>query len=407
MKKNMVHVVLSLFMPMVLTTAVHGQWVKTNWSADANYFRLYADQNRIFARTWDTLSGGRMFLTADNGANWTRISSADSSIGILSVVMLDTVLLAGTWDGFYRSTSGGTSWDAVTATGIPADIPVWSIAMINATLFTGTKGSIYKSSDSGATWTEIKSGIPANARILTIAGIGNAIFAGSDTSGIYITTNGGTTWTAANSGLTDKHIIQLAVMGSKIFAVTLEGVFISDNNGTSWTANSSILKSINCLIVAGDQLFAGTDTNGVYLSADSGATWSAYNSGIPAGTRVWSMALGTDNIFAGTSSGVWRTPVSINTVLKSNPSLKGSRLHFRRQNGSQVTIVFRLAGPETADLELYDLCGNRIVSLVHKRFGAGVQSVSFNTGSIAPGSYIVRLIAGTAVYQQATLIQRY
>jgi hypothetical protein len=399
MKKNIVHAALSLCMLIVFTTPVYPQWVQTNWPATNSFFNFYTSQDRVFARTWDSLNGGRMFFTADNGANWTRISSADSGIDILSIVMLNNSMLAGTWNGFYRSVFGGTNWNAVTPAGIPADTAIWSIAMIDTTIFAGTMGAIYKSSDSGITWTEARSGIPVNARIRSIIASGNAIFACSDSSGVFRTTNNAASWTAINSGLTDKRIFQLAAMGTKLFAVTLTGVFVSGNSGASWAANGPGLKNIDCFFVVNNQLFAGTDSSGVYLSADSGATWTSFNSGMPAGSRVWSLAASSGNIFAGTSSGVWRTPISTTQVNKSGTArLTCSRLQFRRQNGPWATIEFALSVPETANLEVYDLCGHKIV---HKRFGAGLQCVLFNTGSFAPGLYILKLTAGMTVYQQA------
>jgi hypothetical protein len=285
-------------------------WIRTNWPASNSYFGLYTSQDKVFARIWDSVNGGRVFLTADNGASWTRISSADSDIDILSIVMLNSDILAGTWDGFYLSTDGGTTWNAVTPTGMPADITIWSVAMIDTTLFAGTTGDIYKSSDNGNTWIEVNSGIPVGARITSIVASGDAIFAGSASNGVFKTTNGGTSWTAANSGLTDTHISQLAVLGTRLFAVTLNGVFISDNSGTSWAADSSGLENINCFLVVNNQLFAGTDDNGVYLSVDSGATWTFFSSELPANTRVWSLAASSGYIFAGTDSGVWLIAIS-------------------------------------------------------------------------------------------------
>jgi hypothetical protein len=308
MKKNLVHAALSLFMLILFTTSAYPQWIQTNWQANNDFFDLYISQDMVFARTWDSLNGGRMFLTADNGANWTQSSSADSDIDILSIVMLNNNILAGTWNGFYLSTLDGTDWDAVTPTGIPADTAIWSIAMmIDTTLFAGVTGDIYKSSDNGNTWTEVSSGIPVNARITSIVASGNAILAGSASDGVFITTNGGTGWTAINSGLADTHIFQLAAMGTKVFAVTLNGFFVSDNNGMSWEADNSSLKNINCFVVVNNQLFAGTADSGVYLSVDSGATWTSVSSGMPTNTRVWSLAASSDDIFAGTSFGVWRT----------------------------------------------------------------------------------------------------
>jgi photosystem II stability/assembly factor-like uncharacterized protein len=403
MKKNMVRAKLSLFLLIGFTASAHAQWTKTNWPASNGFFNLNSGQTEVFNRTWDSLNGGCMFLTADNGATWTQISSEDSSIGILSIVMLNGNILAGTWDGLYQSTSGGATWKAVTPTGIPANTVIWSIAMIATTLFAGTKGSIYKSSDSGTTWTEVKTGIPASARIRSLVANRSAIFAGGDSDGVYATTNSGTNWTAVNSGLADKRISQLVALGAQLFAVTLSGVFISGNNGASWTANSSSLKKINCFIVINNQLFAGTDSSGVYLSADSGGTWTSYNAGMPANTRVWSLAASNGYLFAGTSSGVWRSPFSTTSV---PPRLTSSRVQFRRQNSSLATIVFTLSSPERVDLELYDLGGDRVLSLVHKKYGAGMQRFSFDTRPLAQGSYIIRLMAGMATYQQIVSIQR-
>ena len=315
MKKYLVRAALSLFMLIFFTTSVYPQWTQTNWPGSNSFFDIYTSQDMVFARTWDSLNGGRMFLTANNGANWTQSSSADSDIDILSIVMLNDRLLAGTWNGFYLSPLDGTNWSAVIPAGIPEDTAIWSIAMIDTALFAGTTGDIYKSSDNGNTWTEVNSGIPVNARITSVVASGNAIFAGSDSNGVFISTDGGTSWTAINSGLADTHITQLVAMSTKLFAVTLNGVFVSDNNGMSWAANSSSLKNINCFVVVNNQLFAGTDDSGVYLSVDSGGTWTSVSSGMPTDARVWSLTASSDDIFAGTSSGVWRRIVPIYPAL--------------------------------------------------------------------------------------------
>ena len=306
MKKNLVTATLSLFMLIFFTTSLYPQWEQTNWMEDNGFFNLYAKQDTVFARIWDSDNGGRMFLTSDNGLNWTQISSADSDIDILSIVMLgDNSLLAGTWNGFFQSPLDVIDWTAVTPTGIPDDIAIWSVAMIDGTLFAGTTGDIYTSSDNGVIWTGASTGIPVDARITSIVASGNAIFAGSADNGVFTSANGGASWTAINSGLSDMHISQLAAAGTKLLAVTLTGVFVYDDVGMSWTAYSSSLMNINCFVVVNNQLFAGTDDSGVYLSFDSGATWDSFSSEMPPDTRVWSLAAGSNGIFAGTSSGVW------------------------------------------------------------------------------------------------------
>jgi photosystem II stability/assembly factor-like uncharacterized protein len=406
MKNNLIHAALSLFMLVVFTTPASSQWVKTNWSASTGFFELYSGRNTVFARTWDTINGGQMFLTADSGETWTRIGSADNDVDILSVVLLNSGILAGTWDGFFQSPLDNIRWNAAALTGIPASSIIWSVTMTATALFAGAKGSVYRSSDSGATWTEIKSGIPVNARITSFAVNDNSVFAGSDSNGVFTATSGGTSWTAVNTGLEDKHITQLAAMGGKLFAATLKGVYESDNSGTSWKAGDSAIKKANCFLVMDDQLFAGTDSSGVYRSADSGATWAAFNEGMPAGTRVWSLAADDNYIFAGTGDGVFRVPFAGTPVTKTRaPRTAYPGMHFR-MHGSRASITFALSSPETVILEVYGLNGERVRSLVHKKFSAGVQSVPFNTGSIAPGSYVMHLTAGMTVYQRIVSIQR-
>jgi hypothetical protein len=285
----------------------NAQWTKTIWPADSSYFSLVASDAAVLARTWDPLNGGRVFFTADDGASWTQSSAADTDIDILSIVPLnDNNILAGTWSNSYRSPSGGKGWDVLSPTGIPADTAIRSMALIDSALFAGTTGDIYKSSDNGNAWTEVKTGLPTNATVFSMVGSGNTVYAGTDTSGVFVTKNGGANWAAANSGLTDLHISQLALVGSRLFAVTLNGVFSSDDGATSWTPDKSTLQGVNGYLVLDNQLLAGTDAQGAYFSSDGGTSWSPLGSGLPDGTRIWSLAAGRASLYAGTNSGVWR-----------------------------------------------------------------------------------------------------
>jgi len=311
MIKNLVRAAFSMLTLTALTTSAYPQWVQTSWPADSSFFSLYAGQGMVLARTWDSLNGGRTFFTLDDGTDWTPISAAGSDIDVLSIVMWNNAVLAGTWNGFYRSALSEIHWEPFMPAGIAADTAIWSLARVDGILFAGVVGTIYRSSVADAnTWTEAGTGIPVNARVTSIVGNGTAVFAGTDSNGVFVATAGGAGWTAIHSGLVDMHISQLAAVGTRLFAVTLKGVFISDANDTSWTADSSGLKNVNCLLAANKMLFAGTDGDGVHLSVDSGLTWTPFASGMPAGARVWSLAASSDGLlFAGTSSGLWRAPM--------------------------------------------------------------------------------------------------
>jgi chitodextrinase len=332
---------------LVAASGSAGQWTQTNWTAGNDFFKLFAGSSRVFARTWDSLDGGRVFSTSDDGATWTQVASADTDLDILSIAVLGNGVLAGTWNGFYQS-STGSAWSAVSPSGISSDTAIVSIAALDTGLFASSIGHVYRSSDGGSSWTEVSSGLPTSASVVSFTSSGSTTFAGISGSGVYASSSGSSTWTALTSGLGDLHVTQVAAVGSKLFAVTLNGLFVSSNGGTTWTADASGLKNVNCLATAGSQLLAGTDDSGVYASTDGGSSWTAASSGLPSGARVWSIATTGSNLFAGTDSGVWR--MALASGADTQPPSAPSNLVWNASGGT-VTLSWQ---PSTDDVGVAD-----------------------------------------------------
>jgi hypothetical protein len=375
---------------------VSSEWIQTNWPESNSFFNLCSSNNKVFARIWDSFNGGRMFFTTDDGMNWTQIGSADSSIDILSIVMLDSKMLAGTWNGFFQSADDGTTWNAITPTGIPTDATIWSIMKMNTTLFAGTTGAVYKSTDNGNSWTEIGPGIAADARITSIVASGDNIFAGSASNGVFKWTNSGTSWTTINTNLADTHISQLMVLENKLLAVTLTGVFISDNSGTNWEANPSILDNINCFVAVNDQLIAGTDDDGAYLSLDNDITWSPFSSGMPSDTRIWSLTINKDGIFAGTSSGIWflSSPNNVN-VERENSTSFTLKQNYPNPFNTSTTISFAIPSKSFVSLKIFDLQGREVATIISEEISEGYYTRKWNAAGLSGGIYFYRLQAGS------------
>ncbi|MFC1490275.1 FlgD immunoglobulin-like domain containing protein [Candidatus Latescibacterota bacterium] len=400
MKKKLMHAALGFFLLLGFATSGFAQWEKANWSATSSYFDLYINQSNIISRTWDTLNGDRSFLSSDNGLNWTQIET-DSSKYVLSMVIVSDYIFAGTWNGLANTPVSSAIWNDLSPTGLAADSTIWSLEMINSTLYAGAEGTIYKSSGTLIEWTEIKSGIPESARITSFANIGNTVFAGSDTSGVFITTDAGSNWTAINSGLADRHISQLVTMSDKIYAVTLNGTFTSSNNGSSWTKIN--LENINCLVVADNKLYAGTDINGIFVSTDSFASWSPVATDIADDTRIFSMVANNDYLVTGTSDGVWRTPLStIQTPVESNTTPEMYVLDGNYPNPFNPTTTIGFSTPVSGNvtLTIYNTNGQKIRTLVDNSMSSGAHKVVWDgltDGGIRPpsGLYMYELRAGT------------
>jgi len=118
------------------------------------------------------------------------------------------------------------------------------------------------------------------------------------------------TWeqTALDSGIVQPMVSD---SNSSIYAwVRDDGLYRTTNNGNSWSLTgltSAIAPDINVfsfVINTNNNIFAGTNGYGVYLSSDTAHTWTPINNGL-IHKVIWSLAINPNgHIFAGTESGL-------------------------------------------------------------------------------------------------------
>ncbi len=109
-------------------------------------------------------------------------------------------------------------------------------------------------------------------------------------------------WVQVSNGMGSSNSVHsLAYSGNNIFAGTYSnGVYISTNNGTNWTKTSNELnnRQVYSLAINGNNFYAGTST-GVYLSTNNGTNWTqtSLNS-----QSVTALTANGSYIFAGTQN---------------------------------------------------------------------------------------------------------
>ena len=112
---------------------------------------------------------------------------------------IPNVLIAGTFNGMFRSDNSGESWSQLPTQNTPGLVHVESLAIdprTTNTIYAGTWYLPYKSTDGGKTWKSIKNGIIDDSDIFAIdidPRDPNHVFM-SACSGIYETKNGGDSW---------------------------------------------------------------------------------------------------------------------------------------------------------------------------------------------------------------------
>jgi imidazolonepropionase-like amidohydrolase len=382
-----------------------------------------ASGTNLFAGT----GGGGVFLSTNNGTNWTSTGLTRDWVTALAVS--GTNLFAGTGDsGVFLSTNNGTNW---TSTGLTRDW-VTALAVSGTNLFAGTfGGGVFLSTNNGKDWTAVNKGLRKHY-INALAVSGTNLFAGTWGGGVFLSTNNGTSWTAVNSGLTNPLINALAVSGTNLFAGTEgSGVFLSTNNGTNWASTGLTNTNVFALAVSGTNLFAGTYGGGVLLSTNNGTSWTAVNNGLT-NTNVFALAVSGTNLLAGTQGGVflstnnstaWTATGVTNTSVRSpalNPfsrvkTIRAARVLDGRgamiENGvievidSKIAKVDQRAGPVTYDLGNATVLPGLIDVHVHLTYflwpdvnsGASVPLVSYYSDAILANARTTLMAGFTTV----------
>jgi|GEM_PF-6247718 len=236
----------------------------------------------------------------------------------ISRIAIDTstgyIYLATMTDGVYRSTTNGQSWNSFNETVYTDDAPksrMWIHRHVNDIAISATGGlyavtdsaGIFKGTVNQNTW--VKKTVPNNPVLKCIYILSNGnMLAGTNSSTIAKSSNAGDDWSIVTSGLssvTDINAITQA-NNDNIFIGTEKGIYKISDNGQSWVSVDNNVGEVHCFTKSSNGLviMAGTD-KGIYASTNNGDSWNAQSSGMPANTKVMSLAYHKDGYFiAGT-----------------------------------------------------------------------------------------------------------
>ncbi|MDD5362000.1 MAG: T9SS type A sorting domain-containing protein [Ignavibacteria bacterium] len=107
-------------------------------------------------------------------------------------------------------------------------------------------------------------------------------------------------WVQMSNGMgNDKTISSFLIDGNNIYAGTQSyGVYVSTNFGLNWTQSGMNNQWVKSFVINGSNIFAGTYLHGVWLTTDNGASWHITSMN---NATVSSLAISGNTIFAGQS----------------------------------------------------------------------------------------------------------
>jgi photosystem II stability/assembly factor-like uncharacterized protein len=163
------------------------QWTKTNGPFNSPKTGCFASLGtNLFAGT----DSGGVYLSTDEGQSWSPVNTGLTQKYVWALAFSGTNLIAGTSGGIFLSANNGLNWSAVTGA---TSNGVSAFAVSGTNIFAGTNSGVYLSTNGGANWKAVNTGL-TNTQIRALAFIGTTLFAGTFGGGVFQSTNNGTSW---------------------------------------------------------------------------------------------------------------------------------------------------------------------------------------------------------------------
>ncbi len=344
-------------------------------------------------------AGGTIAKTTDGGLTWAQQSSG-------TLYMWATVAFTDTLHGCTGSsnllrytTNGGTSW--LTPQTAPSH-GTKSIAFGSPTVgvAVGTGGQIIRTTDGGANWAMVVSGVSQSLFGVTYADSVNVVAVGNNR--IIRSTDGGQSWSIAWSPVSLLWDV-MAASQQVIVAVGAKSgrgvVFRSTDRGVQWDSVVAVSSSylIAVSFCSPDTGFALTWDGGVFRTVNGGSSWDSLTV-MPPGAGVSSIAVSSPlaGMISGDRGMVYYTSkgfagVSEEPRLPNQPVLYQN---FPNPFNPSTSIRFDLPQKAHVLLAVYNLLGQRVVTLLQGEKEAGHHELKFDASRLSSGVYFYRIQAG-------------
>ncbi|MBI5476817.1 MAG: T9SS type A sorting domain-containing protein [Ignavibacteriales bacterium] len=343
--------------------------------------------------------------THDGGKSWTRHLSGSMfdymKLPFLSAQSLNdnTIIAVGYPASIVRSSDGGVNWNLRQS---------GAQSMLNAVYFldsligycAGEEGIILHTIDGGFSW--MRQQLPTSKPIYSIKfrDYLNGIAVGAWGT-ILKTINGGLDWTPCESG-TSVALLSIDNFENNWIIVGNNGTILkSTDDGNSWNPKQIATKTpLNSVAMESNQkaLIVGNDGI-IFYSTNCGESWRKELSGTA--FNLYSISMVDSNV--GTIVGDYGTILKTtnggymsnkNIIVQQYPEKFALDQNFPNPFNPETEIKFMIADESNVKLQVFDLMGREIETLVDEKLNPGGYHVKWNASKYASGVYFYRLWAG-------------
>jgi hypothetical protein len=350
----------------------------------AGWIITQANGQTILAGNLAPTSIGENWTARASSLSWSAVASSSDGIKLVATVKNGQIWTSTNSGVNWTGHASGLNWSSVASSSDGTKLA----ATVGDNVSSSDTGFIWTSADSGTNWAQQNSG---GQQWVSIASSSDGtklvaaayIASGSGTGvGVYVSGNSGANWTNV-LGVISCSAVASSADGTKLVATfssgTFQGIWTSTNSGAiaSWVQrNTSAGWSSVASSSDGSRLAATLSSGAVYISTDSGATWtaaaSANGNSIASsadGSRLAAAYNGSGNISISTDSGTswsqhapslaWTGIASSSDGSKLVAVANGGQIYTSSQGNTTSGTVGYLTGTGQTAIEL-EYVGNGI-----------------------------------------------
>ncbi|MFC1555758.1 YCF48-related protein [candidate division KSB1 bacterium] len=377
---------------------------------------LFIDASTGWACGTNGMLAGAIFKTTDGGQNWDVIKSTSmfDSFNDFEYIDANTMWAAGSKGMgsdclLYKTTDGGANWNVQS---FPLNEAIAGIQFTSADVgyaFTNVSyvPKIYKTTDAGANWTEVFNGTTTDgwsiSKVYSYFVIDeNNIYAAGQSGHAFRSTDGGSTWNYVDNN-TNANITGIYFTDVNTGWMVGASDVMMTTDGTTWTVvdidHANVSFQDICFTDANTGYLVGgnADAGLSYSTTDGGATWTAdvLSSDydllklffLDANTG-W--AVGKKGVVHMYSSG-GTTPIEHNQ--NQIPREFELKQNYPNPFNPETNIEFSIPATSFVQLDVYNVLGQRVATLVSENLPAGVHKAYWNAANMSSGIYFYRLQA--------------
>lgn len=386
-------IALIVFAFMLNSTGNHCQWehIATIGNNDLKAVKFFNEHTGIVAGQggiWRSTNGGVNWLQVLSGQNLNALSFPDNNIGYS----------VGDSGKIYKTVDSGLNWFLQNSS-ISQNLNGVAFVDISTGWTVGDAGKILRTLNGGGSWQTqtAQFQLKYNGVFMLNANTGYIYGSVSEEAWLY-TGNAGMNWfyTLNAPGNTIQGGSSIPAIQSNVISVGSAGrIRKSTNNGLSWSSLSSNTSAkLNCIqFTDPSTAFIAGDFGTILKSTNIGSTWVTQTSSVSADLYSISCINSSTGWAVGNNGTVIRIgiPVGINNIGNDLPSQFKLYQNYPNPFNPETKVTFSVPQASNVDLSIYNILGEKIITLVKGIINAGDHIIYWNAEAIVSGVYFCKL----------------